>query len=83
MSFQRIINVKCHRYINQKFDFTLDFVRDTNNKVLLVPINICDNSDNSDICIQCVNSLWHFFTKNPDYFVRGSFDPLDHTETAM
>lgn len=78
MAYQRKINVKCNLYKNATFEFIIDFIKQSNNQTVVIPINVCDNSDNSEICIKCVNNLWHFIMDNPDYVIRGSFDPLTH-----
>lgn len=82
MSYQRIIKIKCNRYTDSSFNFTLDFVDNINKDKVLIPLNVCDNSDNSDICIQCATNIWHFFSKNPNCSIRGLFDPLNPEAAA-
>ena len=76
MPYQRLINVKCNRFIGSEFKFVLNFVDDINKQTVLAPLNVCDNSDNSDVCINCANRIWHFFMNSPNHLVLGSFDPL-------
>lgn len=78
MPYQRKIDVKCSRYSDMSVCFVLDFMKDNNGQTVVMPLNVCDNSDNSDTCIKCVTRLWNYFMSDPDRIVHGSFDPLIH-----
>ena len=76
MGISRNYIIKCNRIPGQEVPFTIDFVNDKNNNTVIMPINICDYSDNSEICFRCVNNLWHILMANPNVVIPQPFDPL-------
>ena len=76
------ITVKCNRYPGTTNNFIADFVLDKDNNIAVLPINICNMSDNSDICFKCAGNLWLFLTGHPDVPILSPVDPLTLQGTA-
>lgn len=77
MGFCKTYLINCNLYPCTNIPFTVDFVRDKNDKIVVMPINVCDQSNNSEICFKCVNKLWHTLMETPNLTLPESYDFLN------